>query len=297
MRDSYKDLIDSIYDGVYFVDRKRRITFWNKSAERITGYKSAEVLGKPCFHNILDHINEAGECLCHNGCPLHKTLKDGKFRESDIFLRQKNGQRRSVSVRVSPVRDENGKITGAVEIFNDNSSKMAVIEQLQAMQDMAYLDHLTNICNRRSIETYLSTKFDEFQSYGWPFGIALIDVDNFKSVNDTYGHDAGDSILKMIAGQLSAHSRALDIAGRWGGEEFLIILSNVTKRSIYQIAERLRIMIEKSHVRFEKTLIKVTISAGLTMAKTNDTIKSLVKRSDDLLLECKNTGKNKVQFG
>ena len=97
-------LLDSLYDGVYFVDAERSITYWNKGAERLTGYTAAEALGKHCYDNFLMHVNANGCALCFGGCPLAATLVDGNPREDEIFLRHKRGHRVPTSVRVSPVR-------------------------------------------------------------------------------------------------------------------------------------------------------------------------------------------------
>ena len=111
--DFYKDLIDNLYDGVYFVDRDRRITYWNKGAERITGFNAERMLGHFCHDNLLNHVTENGVQLCFNGCPLHATMADGRSRQAEIYLHHSDGQRIPVLVRTVPIRDENGEITGA----------------------------------------------------------------------------------------------------------------------------------------------------------------------------------------
>jgi PAS domain S-box-containing protein len=117
---SYETLLDSLFDGVYCVDMNKNITFWNKSAERITGFSRSEVTGLCCANNILRHIDSKGRELCIEGCPLSATLIDGKARESDLFLHHKMGHRVPISTRISPVRGDNGEVIGAIEIFTDN---------------------------------------------------------------------------------------------------------------------------------------------------------------------------------
>src|SRR5512141_2290713 len=92
-KDFYKDIIDNLYDGVYFVDRDRNITFWNKGAERITGYKSAAVVGRPCSDNVLNHVDAQGLELCREHCPMAACILDGKVREADVFLHHADGHR------------------------------------------------------------------------------------------------------------------------------------------------------------------------------------------------------------
>src|SRR5512138_459514 len=99
--DYFKVLLDNLYDGVYFVDRDRRITFWNKGAERLTGFSKQEADGRSCHDNFLTHIDENGRHLCLSGCPLAETIQDGRQRECDLFLHHKDGHRLPVSIRVS----------------------------------------------------------------------------------------------------------------------------------------------------------------------------------------------------
>jgi PAS domain S-box-containing protein len=127
-------ILDNLFDGVYFVDVDRRITYWNKAAERISGYSKPEVIGTSCTGNILRHIDSSGCELCLNGCPLAETIESGKSHESRIFLHHKLGYRVPISVRTSPVRDEQGKIIGAVEIFNDNSNSLQMLQELEKLQ-------------------------------------------------------------------------------------------------------------------------------------------------------------------
>ncbi len=103
--DIYRDLLEQIYDGVYFVDTERRILFWNRGAERITGFSRDEVLNHCCHDNILKHFDGSGTCLCQNECPPMKTIQDGQAREAEAFLHHKDGHRVPILVRVTPVRN------------------------------------------------------------------------------------------------------------------------------------------------------------------------------------------------
>ncbi|MCK4965685.1 PAS domain-containing protein, partial [bacterium] len=110
----YENLIDDMYDGVYFVDSERRITYWNEAATRITGFTKEETIGKKCSGNILQHVDTDGNNLCRDLCPLDKTLKEGTSSELESFLHHKNGHRVPVLIRCSPIRNAQGEITGAV---------------------------------------------------------------------------------------------------------------------------------------------------------------------------------------
>ena len=121
----YKDLLDHMSDGVYFVDRDRRILYWNEQAFRLTGYKPEEVMGRCCQDEILCHVDGAGKRLGHDGCPLTATIHDGAARQAQVFLRHKQGRRLPVLVRVQPIHGDDGSIVGAVEIFTDETARLA----------------------------------------------------------------------------------------------------------------------------------------------------------------------------
>src|SRR5208282_5569316 len=115
----YEKLLDGLHEGVYFVNLERKITYWNRGAENLAGYVAGEAIGKHCSDKLLGHVDEKGRSLCNNGCPLSKTIADGKPRESEVYLRHKLGHRVPVSMRVLPMRDSAGQIIGAVEAFSD----------------------------------------------------------------------------------------------------------------------------------------------------------------------------------
>ena len=290
----YKALLDDLSDGVYFVDRECRIEYWNKGAERLTGYSRDEVLGKRCGDDLLNHVDEEGNNLCDTGCPVNATLKDGRFREMEIYLHHKNGYRIPIVARVSPVRGENGDIIGAVQVFSNNSPSVETRHRVRELEQMALLDHLTNLGNRRYIEDRIEACIAEHKRFGWFFGIIFIDLDHFKRINDKYGHDVGDETLKMVARTLEVNSRPFDLVGRWGGEEFIAVIRNVERGYLIRIAERYRSLVKQSGIHSEKKRIRVTISLGATMVRDDDTLDSLVKRADRCMYASKSRGRDCV---
>jgi diguanylate cyclase (GGDEF)-like protein/PAS domain S-box-containing protein len=293
----YETLLDNLYDGVYFVNRERRITFWNKAAERITGFTKAEVLGKRCADNILRHVDALGHSLCEGACPLSHTLLDGHLRSASVFLHHKNGCRLPVAVGIAPITDHQQKIIGAVEIFRDDSVTIAALEHLKELKDLVYLDGLTRIANRTYLETFIVARFNELQRLGWPFGVIFVDVDYFKGVNDTFGHQAGDLVLQMVAQTLLKNCRSFDLVGRWGGDEFVCVMSNLKDADqIVFIAERLRALVESSWLSLPDCSLHVTISLGLTLARIQDTPETLIQRADDLMYRSKAAGCNLLTF-
>ncbi len=292
----HKDLIDNLYDGVYFVDKERRIVYWNKGAERITGYLSDFVVGSFCHHNLLNHVTDSGRHLCEDGCPLLATLKDGKPREADVHLRHAEGHRVPVLVRVSPILDDDQNIVGAVEVFSNNLSLFQIRRKVTELERLALFDPLTGLSNRRVAETKIKSALLEFNQHQIPFGLLMMDVDRFKSINDTYGHPAGDQVLRVVAKNLTLHVRDTDVCARWGGEEFLLILMNMDASRLTQAAEKLRIMIEQSLIQVDQQKFNLTVSLGATLVRADDTYESLLERADRLLYKSKSDGRNRVSF-
>ena len=288
-----KTIIENLNDGIYFVDSERKITYWNKAAERITGFDGEEVVGKCCSENILVHVDLQGTNLCEDGCPLSKTLKDGLRREAEVFLHHKQGYRVPVSIRVSPLKDPDGQIIGAVEVFTETSPKETILEKIRELEKLAMLDNLTQVANRRFLEIEINNRLQEFERYHWPFALVFIDIDRFKQTNDTYGHTVGDKVLKVVANTLNLNGRPFDLIGRWGGDEFAVILRNVDRKSMVQIAERFRVLVAKTSLP-DNDAIQVTLSIGATLARAKDTIDTLVARADMLMYRSKQLGRNRL---
>ena len=245
-RGSFQSMIDNLYDGLYFVDQNRTITYWNKAAARISGFSAAEVLGKSCFDNILNHVDSAGNQLCFGGCPLERTIADAQPREGEVYLHHKDGHRIPVSVRVSVLTNDAGEVIGGIELFSDISNRSANELRLKELEQMARLDRLTQLANRNHLETELQMRFEEKKRYHVSFGVLFMDIDHFKNFNDTYGHAVGDEVLKYVAKTFVKNSRPFDLYGRWGGEEFLGIIRNITARDLENLGNRLRSLVASS---------------------------------------------------
>jgi diguanylate cyclase (GGDEF)-like protein/PAS domain S-box-containing protein len=297
-KDFYKDIIDNLYDGVYFVDRERVITYWNKGAERITGYSAAQTLGRACRDNLLNHITANGIELCLNNCPLAAAMDDGKEREAEVFVHHADGHRVPIVVRASPIRDRTGTIIGAVESFSSNASVVDTRSKMRALRREATIDALTGVGNRKYLDGRLSVAIVEYQNSTDNAAVLLIDVDHFKQVNDTYGHNIGDTVLRMIAKTMRLAVRGTDTVGRWGGEEFIAILYGMReKKALRAAAEKVRTLVECSQLDRPEHGLSVTISIGGTLLLPGDTPESLVWRADQLMYRSKRAGRNRVTIG
>jgi len=291
----YRELLDHIGDGVYFVDRERRIQYWNEGASRLTGYKAEELLGKFCQDDLLCHVDNTGKRLCHDGCPLAASICDGKPHQANVFLRHKQGGRVPVSTRVQPMRAADGSIIGAIEIFSDNSAEFDVQRKTEAMNRLAFLDHLTQLPNRRFLEMSLQTALSESHVHKDPLGVIVIDVDEFKKINDTFGHSGGDRALQEAARTLTGSLRPTDTVGRWGGDEFLAIARNVDREMLGKLAERCVALIAQTSVLgSDERRIPLSSSVGAALSRPGETAEELIQRADVLMYQSKNGGRGRA---
>ncbi len=285
-------IIESLYDGLYLVDRNRMITYWNKAAEKISGFSAEEVVGKSCSDNMLTHISGEGEDLCTGCCPLAATIADGKSREANVYMHHKKGHRIPVSVRVSALTDNDGTITGGIELFTDISSQSASEMRIKELERLTLLDSLTQLANRRCVEKEMQSRIEEKKRLNVPFGVLFIDIDHFKKFNDTYGHTVGDMILRSIANTFKANTRPYDLYGRWGGEEFIGIIRNIKANDLEMLGKRILSLIEKTYIVYEENKLSVTVSIGATLVREEDSGESLIQRADRNLYKSKSTGRN-----
>jgi diguanylate cyclase (GGDEF)-like protein/PAS domain S-box-containing protein len=294
----YKDLVDNLYDGVYFVDRDRTITYWNHGAERITGYAAEHVVGRACRDNLLCHVTANGTQLCLSGCPLSACMADGHPREAEVFLHHADGHRVPVLVRAAPLRDSHGQILGAVETFSNSLALIDTRHELHELRRQHQTDPLTEVASRVFVEGRLHGVLAENAETGGTAGLLFIDVDHFKAVNDRFGHLIGDQMLRMVAATLRHNMRATDLVGRWGGEEFVAVLYDVASEpQLFAIAEKLRHLVASSSLDAGAASVSVTVSIGATLLRPGDDPAGAIHRADELMYQSKQAGRNTVSLG
>jgi diguanylate cyclase (GGDEF)-like protein len=198
-----------------------------------------------------------------------------------------------VVVRASPLHDTAGKITGAIEVFTANTKRNDLLAEMEKIRKEALTDELTGIGNRKYGEVTLK-QLAEGTNQGKAYGILFVDIDHFKHVNDTWGHHVGDRVLRMVAQTLAHGLREYDALCRWGGEEFVLILPNVTAETLAIAGERFRMLVERSWVDFEAEQIFVTVSLGGAISRIGEAPVAAVERADANLYCSKKGGRNCV---
>jgi diguanylate cyclase (GGDEF)-like protein/PAS domain S-box-containing protein len=288
----YQDLLDKMFDGVYFVDLDRKITYWNSGAERISGYSAREVVGHSCSEGILRHVSDTGRQLCLAGCPLLAVMRDGKPREADVFLHHKDGHRVPVTVRGQALLSPEGQIVGSVEVFSTRGAHPYAAPRRDRGDDS--LDTVTGLAPRRIGELQLKVLTQAAAEQATTLGLLFLDVDHFKDVNDTFGHKTGDEVLRMVGQSIVSALRRDDIPVRWGGEEFLVLMPGTDEVGLRAAAERVRMLVENSWIQKGEVQVRVTVSVGATMAEPTENGGDLVDRADGFMYASKQGGRNRV---
>ena len=274
--------IDAAYDGIFITNAEGLIEFANQGFEIITGYTPTEVIGKkPSVLKSGKH-----DATFYKG--LWRHLNEGLPFRAMVTNRHKGGHEIHCQQTITPVKGSDGKITHFISIIKDMTDR--VFEELK-LREQASHDSMTGLLNRRAGEIELEVSLIQAQESESPFCVLMTDIDNFKAVNDTYGHASGDEIIKAVAESLMEQTRKTDKCVRWGGEEFIILLPFCDLDKATEIAEKIRADIANT---FFDDVGTVTLSLGVTESSLDDTPADILERVDTLLYQSKKDGKNRV---
>ena len=289
-------VLDQVHDGISCVNKEKRIIFWNKAAEQLTGTEAAEAVGRLCSEDLPLFLDRDGVSLCQTKCPVEMTLKDGAIRTLDVYLQHKEGYRIQASLRTIPVFKEDGQIVGAVEAFANMTPKITIPQSIMDLERTALMDAETGIAGKLYLDMTLNIRLEEFQKYALPFGVIYVDVDNYTKTLEKHGRFNASKILRMVARTLHKNVRYFDIVGRWNTEEFLVILLNIDESRLDIVANKLRLLIAESYITTETGMLNATVSMGGSIVQRYDTVEALIKRTEQLMMHSKWLGKNKVSL-
>jgi two-component system cell cycle response regulator len=279
----FRTVLDSLQTGVSMADRNGNILFWNQGAERLTGHKRHEVVGRSCRDNILVQCNGQGCASCGATCPITPALHEGKPQEAKMQLRHKEGHPVHVLMRIAPLRDPHGSIIGIAESFDQQRFESGRDGNRHTLAEHGCMDETTGIPNRDFTQFHLSENLAGYARYRLPFGVIAIQVDRLEQFRATYGRQAGDAVLRVVAQTMGNAFRPSDFLGRWTEDQFLAILINSGDSGVEQTWERIRKMVTCAGLRWWSDELSVTTSVGYASAQTGDTIESLMHRAQSSL--------------
>ena len=295
-----KNLCNTIFlhlsDAVVCLDRERKIIYWNKSAEQISGRSAAEVLGKACFDELSLFLDAAGISICKGKCPVTLALEDGVERTLEVYLQHKEGFGVPATLRILAVPAEGGEIIGAAGMFVNTAPKVTIPLSVSQLEKMGLIDPDTGIASKQYLDMTLKTRLEEYQKYNLSFGLIYVDIDNYDRILEKHGRFNSGKVLRTVARTLHKNVRFFDIVGRWGTEEFLVILLNIDESRLDIVANKLRLLIGESYITTETGMLNATVSMGASLVLRYDSVESLVKRSEQLMMHSKWLGKNRVSL-
>ncbi len=297
----FRTLLDALRIPVHYVDLDLRIIYWNEAATRLTGFEPQEVLWKIFNQEVLEATDLVERPILPAQCPLRSAISTGKPASLELHIHRRDGLRIPFALHASPVRDEGNSVIGAVCCWVDIRNNIDylqdqadVFRRLKQLENAAYNDLLTGLPNRRSAESRLAQAMKRLAEEQSRFGILLFDIDDFKRINDENGHAVGDYALRGVAKVLRAALRGNDMMFRWGGDEFLAIVTADDHAQLEICAERCRSRIQENRWNEVENCPQITVTIGGSLATTTDNINSLLERADEQLFQAKNAGKNRV---
>jgi diguanylate cyclase (GGDEF)-like protein/PAS domain S-box-containing protein len=289
-------VLNQVKDGVSCVGRDRKIVYWNKAAEQITGLEGGDIVGKQCFEDLSLFVDRDGVNICREKCPVELTLKDGTIRSLEVYIRHKEGFRLPVSLRILPVFKEDGSIIGAVETFSNAAPKVSIPLSVPELEKMALVDADTGIAKKPYLDMMLKVRLEEFQKFGLSFAVIYVDIDNFTKTLEKFGRFNGNKILRTVARTLQKNIRYFDIVGRWNTEEFLVVLLNIDESRLDIVANKLRLLVAESYITTETGMLNATVSIGASIVQRYDSVEALIKRTEQLMMHSKWLGRNRVSL-
>ncbi len=272
-----------ISQGIMITDPNGVIERVNPAFTAITGYSADEAVGR--VPRELLNSGAQDEAFYHQ--LFDQLLLQGHW-DGELCNRHRDGHTFPVWESISTVRGAGGELENFVSVFRDISEQKALQAELELA---ANHDGLTGLYNRSRFDRILRDELTRQQRYGPSPSLVMFDVDHFKAVNDTHGHDVGDRVLVELTRRVDDCVRASDTLGRWGGEEFLILLPETAGDAAAAMAERIRARVESEPFPEVGT---VTVSLGVATAGLRPTADELVKRADDALYQAKREGRNRV---
>jgi len=254
----------------------------NDAFTAITGYTSEEVVGE----NPRLLASGCHERAFYDG--LWGQLSETGHWEGEIWNRRKNGEIYPEWEAITAVRDEWGKVAYYVAVFHDISEQKRLEGELERL---ATHDRLTGVYNRAKLYELLDNARHEHERYGTPFAVIMFDIDHFKAVNDQHGHSTGDAVLRELGRRTQGLMRETDHFGRWGGEEFMVLLPETDAAGAKRVAENLRAVVVGEEF---PAVGQVTISLGVVQLRSDESFTELLMRVDDALYAAKEGGRNRV---
>ena len=304
-------VLQKISVPTFVIDRDHLVIHWNRALENLTGYQASEMVGssdhwkafyamqKPLLADlVVDNVREHAIAGYYDGKYRKSSLSEGADEVEDYFAGLGDAGR-WLFFTATPIPDTDGVMLGAVQTLQDITERKIVEDELRESEkryrELSITDSLTKLFNSRHFFRQLRQEIERAKRYEEPLSLILLDIDNFKGYNDTYGHLEGDRVLAVLAEVIRETLRSADSAYRYGGEEFTVILPETEGENALLVAERLRKCFEETVLSpLPRSEVHMTVSVGVTQYIPGEEDSVLIKRADSAMYTAKTSGKNRV---
>jgi diguanylate cyclase (GGDEF)-like protein/PAS domain S-box-containing protein len=289
-------IFDSIRDPFCIFDKDFRIIRANESYANLKGRKTNELIGKKC-HAVLHN----SDTVCE-GCVVNTSFHSSDPCAKDKMVTLNDGTGMWAEMYTYPIFDEDGNVSHVMEYTRDITDRKKTEDEkrrlIGKLEQLSRTDDLTCLMNRRALTDHLGYEIERAVRYKSELSLILCDIDNFKEINDTFGHDTGDRVLQTVSGLLKVILRKTDIAGRHGGDEFMLILPETSGKGAEGLADKLLDSVRETELRSKDGReVRITLSIGVaSLAPGKDTMDSFIKRADDAMYLSKQNGRDRVSM-
>ncbi len=288
-----QQLLDAMHDGVVFVNAQSTVLLWSKGAERLTGVSSTAAGGRQFVPSLLDMCNTAGRRVRDEACPVARALASGAQLRQRLEILGRSGGHVAIDLHAIPVHSADGELLGATLLLHDAEPEASLEEKCEALHAEVTKDSMTKVANRAEFDRMQALFMEAHRQAGSPCSLIMADIDHFKHINDTYGHQAGDEAIITVANLLKQLCRSGDLVARYGGEEFAVLCADCSAADAVKRAEQIRRKLsETPHVCLGNK--RITASFGVSQLQVGDTTESMLRRADQALLMAKEKGRNQV---
>lgn len=286
-------LIDTMHDGVVFVDAQAKITLWNKAAEQLTGISRGAATGRTFAPSLLEMCNNGNRRIHDGSCPVARALRTNSQIRQRLMILGRQGNLVPIDLHAIPVMGADGGPQGATILLHDAQPEATLEERCEALHAEVTRDPLTRVANRAEFDRMQALFIEAHEQAKQPCSLIMVDIDHFKSINDTFGHQAGDEAIIAVAGLLMSMCRSGDLVARYGGEEFAVLCADCNNADAARRAEEIRRKIsETTHSYLGNH--RLTASFGVTELQAGDNSETMLRRADRALLMAKEQGRNQV---
>ena len=281
-------MTENTHDVVWQLDRELRFTFVNAADERMRGFRRDEVIGQ----TLGEQLTPSGRVILAQATQRQLESTESRVESFEVEMLCKDGGRIWAEINSTPIHDATGQLVGYIGVARDATRRR---EAQKKLHEQTIRDPLTGLFNRRYLDESLERELSRAKRDGLPLSLLMVDIDCFKKLNDSYGHQAGDEVLKRLGDLLSRGARGGDLPCRYGGEEFLLVLPTMSLESAVERADQWRVAFAGERVEFADQALSATLSVGVASFPDHGATRDeLIRAADQALYAAKNAGRNQV---